>query len=286
MRDEASLHRAVASVDLVLHLASPADGHWTDFQEATVLGTERLLNAAAEAGVRRFVYVSSIWVAAVSGGHGVVDEETPYRAEQLTDYIRSKISAEQAVRRQAAEGRIEVVIARPGRIFGPGAKSPLQVGYSIGRDTVLVGWKDTIMPTVFVEHAASALLVIAERGNHGQIYHVLDDELVSRSIYLSLLKQHRRPELRVYRIPPVVLGVVYHGSKLLSGLHPAVARVHRHTARSMDWLTHRVNLRYPNHRLKALGWKQPERTETTLALTLRLLRDPERQQPLENSSLP
>src|SRR5215470_10007957 len=75
-----SLREACRGCDVVYHAAARVEiiGDYRDFHETTVKGTERLVEAARDAGVRRFVYVSSCGVyhpRLLSGGG--VNEETP-----------------------------------------------------------------------------------------------------------------------------------------------------------------------------------------------------------------
>lgn len=93
----------------------------SEFRCVNVVGTERLARQAAAAGVRRFVYLSSI---KVSG------EETPAGQSFFADdkprpedpYGISKHEAEVALLQVAAETGLEVVIIRPPLVYGPGVK--------------------------------------------------------------------------------------------------------------------------------------------------------------------
>lgn len=84
-------------------------------------GTENLARQAAEAGVRRLVYLSSIKV------NGERTTEQPFRADDAPhpqdSYARSKWEAEQALQRVAAATGLESVILRPPLVYGPGVKA-------------------------------------------------------------------------------------------------------------------------------------------------------------------
>lgn len=84
-------------------------------------GTENLARQAAEAGVRRLVYLSSIKV------NGERTTEQPFRADDAPhpqdSYARSKWEAEQALQRVAAATGLETVILRPPLVYGPGVKA-------------------------------------------------------------------------------------------------------------------------------------------------------------------
>jgi nucleoside-diphosphate-sugar epimerase len=100
--------------------------------EVNTLATVRALEAAARAGVRRFVYPSSsaVYGATAFEGAGPVHEDEPLRP--LTLYGISKVAAERAVLRLGPALGVEVAAGRINAVFGPGE-----------RDT---GLRDTLSP--------------------------------------------------------------------------------------------------------------------------------------------
>lgn len=106
-----------------VHVAeSEADGHIDVFRDVNAAGSLSLARQAAHAGVRRFVFISSI---KVNG------EETlpgrPFRAEDRPmptgPYAASKAEAELGLVELAAETGMEYVIIRPPLVYGPGVKA-------------------------------------------------------------------------------------------------------------------------------------------------------------------
>lgn len=119
--------RALEDVEMVVHAAarthvlhdSAANAH--RYFEINAQGTEQLARAAAAAGVRRFIYLSSIKV------NGESTTERPYRSDDVPcpqdDYGRSKLQAE-ILLAQAAQGTaMETAIVRPPLIYGPGVRA-------------------------------------------------------------------------------------------------------------------------------------------------------------------
>jgi NADH dehydrogenase len=98
--DAASLRRAVAGCEVVVHLVSIIVGRRSDFERVMTRATEDLVAAAAEAGARRFVLMSALGVG----------EQT----RTLTPYFAAKWAMEAAVK---ASG-LEHVIFRPSFVFG------------------------------------------------------------------------------------------------------------------------------------------------------------------------
>jgi nucleoside-diphosphate-sugar epimerase len=92
-----------------------------EYRRVNVDGTLNLARQAAEAGVSRFVFVSSIKVNGEETGEGM-----RFTADQLPApedaYGISKLEAEQALRALAEETGMEVVIIRPPLVYGAGVK--------------------------------------------------------------------------------------------------------------------------------------------------------------------
>lgn len=119
---------AVSGQDIVIHTAARAHvmkdqaiDPLAEYRKVNVAGTLRLARQAVKAGVRRFVFVSSIKVNGEQTTEGV-----SFTAEQLPApedaYGISKLEAEQALQALAEETGMEVVIIRPPLVYGPGVK--------------------------------------------------------------------------------------------------------------------------------------------------------------------
>jgi nucleoside-diphosphate-sugar epimerase len=118
---------ALEGVDSIVHLAArthvlretEADG-LAAYRRINVAGTERLARAAAERGLRRLVFLSSVKV------NGERTEARPFTEDDAPrpqdGYGISKWEAEQALARAAAGTRLETVVLRPPLVYGPGVK--------------------------------------------------------------------------------------------------------------------------------------------------------------------
>ena len=120
---------ALQNVDVVVHLAARvhvmnevADDALAEFRKVNVEGTLNLANQAAKAGVKRFVFVSSI---KVNGEHTLAD--CPFTANDDANpkdpYGISKHEAEQGLFLIAQQTGMEVVIIRPPLVYGAGVKA-------------------------------------------------------------------------------------------------------------------------------------------------------------------
>ena len=120
---------ALQMIDTVVHCAArvhvmnnQSSDPLTEFRNVNVDGTLNLARQAAAAGVRRFIFISSIKV----NGEGTA-LGAPYLADAQPapddPYGISKMEAEQGLRALAAETGMDVVIIRPVLVYGPGVKA-------------------------------------------------------------------------------------------------------------------------------------------------------------------
>jgi len=116
-------------IDAVIHSAArvhvmhdTSSDPLAEFRKVNVEGTLNLARQAAAAGVRRFIFISSIKVNGEGTPAGV-----PYLADAqaapVDPYGISKMEAEQGLRALATETGMEVVIIRPTLVYGPGVKA-------------------------------------------------------------------------------------------------------------------------------------------------------------------
>jgi nucleoside-diphosphate-sugar epimerase len=183
MTDPDALRRAVDGVEAVVHLAAKVSlaGDPADFVRVNVDGTRALVDAARQAGVRRFVFVSSPSVAhtgssLVGAGAGPAE---PARARG--DYARTKAAAE-LVALGADAPDFAVVAIRPHLVWGPGDTQ--LVGRIVdrartGRLPVLDSGA-ALIDTLYVDNAASAMVAAlthaTDEGVHGNAYVVTNGE--------------------------------------------------------------------------------------------------------------
>lgn len=176
LRDEASLRRAVTGCRALYHVA--ADYRiWaprvSELYEANVAGTERLMRAAADAGIERILYTSSVATLGVPTGGRPGDEDTPVSLQDMIGhYKRSKFLAEEAVRRMARDEGLPVVIVNPSTPVGPRDIKPTPTGRLIvaaasGR---MPAYVDTGLNVAHVDDVAAGHLLAFDKGRIGERY--------------------------------------------------------------------------------------------------------------------
>jgi len=123
--NRSSIDAALSDIDIVIHLASHAppgstidpynaEHHW----EVTVIGTGILLDAARDAGVKRFVYLSSVKAMGEGTTNVIrpVDETDPCRPS--TVYGRAKREAERMVLASGQTGALHAAVVRVPMVYG------------------------------------------------------------------------------------------------------------------------------------------------------------------------
>lgn len=184
------------------------------FRRANVQGTLRLAEQAAQSGVRRFIYLSSIKV----NGEGTPPGH-PYTADDqpapLDPYGVSKLESEQALQALAAKTGMEVVIIRPVLVYGPGVKANFRS---------MMGWLNKGVPLplgaitnkrslVALDNLVDLIMTcIHHRAAANQVFLVSDDEDLSTS---DLLRRMARALGRPARLLPLPMWLLSGTAQLL-----------------------------------------------------------------------
>lgn len=210
------LRRAAEGCDVVFHVAAALgpDADAATLFRVNVAGTENVLQAACEAGVRRVVFTSSVAVYGEAAPEGA-PEDTPLRPSG--PYGESKAQAEVTCLRYMRERGIEVTLLRPCFVYGPGDRYFLPTAVSILRG----GWFPVVdggalpLDVVHVDDVARAHLLAATVPQAaGRAYNVTDGrrrtvrqlvELAARALgirvrLIPLPRRWVRPAARVLRV--------------------------------------------------------------------------------------
>ena len=204
LADAASLQRCLQGCRLLFHVAAMYALWARDrrlFYEVNVEGTRRILRGAAEAGVGRVVYTSTVGALGIPTDGRLGTEETPVGlADMVGDYKRSKFLAEDVARDFARQG-LPVVIVNPSAPVGPGDIKPTPTGQIIvdflrGK---IWAYLDTGLNLVDVEDVAAGHLLAAERGKVGERYILGGRNLTLREIFemLGRIAGVRPPRIKV-----------------------------------------------------------------------------------------
>lgn len=166
LADRNALIKAAQGCECIYHVAAKAGiwGNYHVFHQANVAGTENVLGACRQHGIKRLVYTSSPSV--VFDGRDVAggDESLPYPAHFEAHYPHTKALAEQLVLAANAPD-LATVALRPHLIWGPGDNHlvPRIVAKARAGRLRRIGNRPCLVDTVYVDNAARAHLLAADR---------------------------------------------------------------------------------------------------------------------------
>lgn len=176
LRDVTSLKRAITNCENLFHVA--ADYRlWVPDPETmydiNVKGTQELILAAAEAGIGRIIYTSSVATLGINSDSNPADEETPSSLINMTGhYKRSKFLAEQVVQHLTIKHKLPLVIVNPSTPIGPRDIRPTPTG-RIVLDTLcgrMPAYMNTGLNIAHVDDIARGHLLAYMHGKPGERY--------------------------------------------------------------------------------------------------------------------
>jgi nucleoside-diphosphate-sugar epimerase len=191
LRDKSSLEQATKGVDAVYHIAAlfrPENVSRRDMWETNVDGTRNILEAALQADVQRFVHCSTV------GVHGEIksppaNEETPYGPGDY--YQESKTEGERLVLQYAKQGRLPIVIFRPGGIYGPRDLRFLKLIKAIKtRRFVMLGSGEVGYQMIYIDDLIDGILLCGtEKKAVGNTYILTGEETVTLNRLVKLIAE-------------------------------------------------------------------------------------------------
>ncbi len=193
--DPASLSVAVRGCEVVIHAAgrTGASPSVAPFLPVNVTGTQNMLTAAAEARVRRFIYLGAAMSLlgsprAITGA----DETWPLQQPRCSGYAASKTRADQAVQ-AANSARMATVVIRPGWVWGT-ADDPSTASFvravRTGQMRLIDGGRHSIVAT-HMDNLIHAVGLAIDHGSGGRGYYVFDDgDTTVRDFLAALLQAH------------------------------------------------------------------------------------------------
>lgn len=207
--DESFIKNIVTNIDIVYHLASAhldvslSDEH---YRRVNVGGTLSLLEAAQQAGVKRFVHCSSVGV--------IGDVENP-PADETTEchptniYERTKLEGEREALAYSRRTGFPVVVMRPAWVYGPRCPRTAKLMRTISRGRFFFfGDGQNMRHPVYISDAVRALELCANAdGVNGEVFIIGGDLAVPVSELVDVMSKEmgvRSPKLHL----PIALGLL------------------------------------------------------------------------------
>jgi nucleoside-diphosphate-sugar epimerase len=200
-RDCAALRTAFKGCDIVVH-AVTGDEHIID---GTLTPVYR---AAQESGVRRLIYLSTASVYGQAPEPGT-DETAPLRQNHALTYNNAKVRAERRLLNLRAHGEVELVMLRPGIVFGPRSRWIDQVARQLLNGTAyLVGDGSGICNSIYVDNVVHAirLALRADPANvDREAFLIGDEEEVTWSEFYGTIADALRVDRKtIHHVEPPV----------------------------------------------------------------------------------
>lgn len=261
LADRASCGRAVRGVAVIYHAAAKVGdwGRWSEFQVGCIDATRNLATAAAEAGVDRFLHISS--TSAYGHPHDQpepIDESAPMGQNLWVwdPYTRSKVESERILWDLAGAGRLAVTVIRPSWLYGERDRTTVaRLVDRLRRGKVpMIGRGDNPLSAVYAGIVADAAILAArDPASVGEAYNITNQGRITQREFLNLFAAACGAPRVVRRVPYRAA----YGASFLLEAHGRLTRRPRPPliTRYATWLMGR-ELEYSTEKARTrLGWE-------------------------------
>ncbi len=219
LRDSGSLKAAVENVDVILHAAGVLHvKRIKDYYTINRDGTENLIKAASEAGVKKFIYISTNAAQGFCEGRGhELDGSEACHPE--SHYGISKFQGEEIVRKYQVEGKIDTVIIRPAMFYGP----PVPIRHldiykriQSGRFPVF-GSGNYLRSITFIDNLMQGIhLAIEKDAANGNTYYIADREVPTLNEIILTMGEALGVNVKIVKLPSFLANVAALMDKTIS----------------------------------------------------------------------
>jgi len=234
-------------IDVVIHTAARvhqmkdrSNDPLAEFLETNCFGTLNLAAQAAHAGVKRFIFLSSIKVSGEKSHPG-----KPFRFDDprrgVDPYARSKAEAEIGLLKIAKDTQLEVTVIRPPLIYGPGVKANFSSLLKVANLNLPLplGAVENKRSFVALDNLINLIICCIDHPKAAnQIFHVSDDDDISTSELYTIMVKAFGKKPRLINIKPrslksiaQILGKGDIADRLCDDLQLDI----EHTKRTLDW---------------------------------------------------
>jgi dihydroflavonol-4-reductase len=229
LTDADSLARAAEGVDVVYHIAATyreAGQPSSAYRAVNVDGTKHLLMAAEQGGASRVVHCST------GGVHGHIarppaNEDAPFNPGDV--YQETKLEAERMVRDYGRSGTLEIVVARPIGIYGPGDSRFLKMYRGIARRRFpVLGSGEVFYHLTYIDDLVEGLRLCGEvPAAAGRTYILAGPRYTTLNQLVAMIAQELRvppPHLRLPVWPFWMAGLLCESVCVPLGIEPPIYR--------------------------------------------------------------
>lgn len=209
--DKESLSAAMKGCVQVYHMAGMVKLWAKDadaFYQLNLVGTNNVLEAALNEGIKKFVYTSTCGVWGPSKDQLLIEND-PRTSSFDNDYDLSKYMAEKSVKEYSKKGLCTVIV-NLSRVYGPGLQTHSSgvnrfTHYLLNKRIFTMPWRlDVSANYAFIDDVVNGHILAMEKGLVGEKY-ILGGENVSYKRFANTVKQISLTKNTYIRIPPFLL---------------------------------------------------------------------------------
>lgn len=204
-------------VNCIIHCAAKIQNKYdkrnnlSEFREINLFGTVNLAEQAIKAGVKRFIYISSI---KVNGEISKINHKFKQKdkVNPQGSYAISKWEAEEYLRKLSYNSNLEIVIIRPPLIYGPNCKGNFKKFISLIKKNVPLpfGLVKNRRSFVSIYNISSLIIIcVSHPSASNQTFLVSDDEDISTKDLIIKLKKLLNKKTILFLVPIKILKIFF-----------------------------------------------------------------------------
>ena len=217
LKDRIDLEKYLINVDCVIHLANIAHQSLSEqvknkliYREVNVEGTANLAKRAAKAGVKKFIYLSSVAVHLNKkrNENNNIDESSEILRQDLSVYAKSKYDAELKLSEMIGSIDMDIIIIRPPMVYGETAIGNFDFLLKLikYRIPLPIGLLNTKRSFLYIHNLTDFLIYVAEKSNPiNDIFLVSDGESILITDFIRQISDQLKVKTLFLPVPMVIL---------------------------------------------------------------------------------
>ena len=181
---------------------------YKEYQASNVILSLKVAEAAIEAGVSKFIFISTIKVFGEER-EIPISEESQLRPQD--DYSKSKLEAEQELKKLFSKSSAQLIILRPPLIYGPGVKANLKALIDLVKTSIPLPFKfiTNRRSLIFVKNFSDLIEKIISTNHHESFELNVSDCTLSLYELTSSLKEVLASKTIIFSVPNILLKLIF-----------------------------------------------------------------------------